>query len=350
MVTGRKAGKTAKAMIHEPEDLPAKSVSYIHGTWMKAAKFYLYWQKRAITMLFCMVMALFFYTSEVKDMLHTPAGDRWRKGLRRPDGSLSERIRDPEVEKRFWRERIARGPIPLDSYAKKVFHALVQLTAGCDIQSVLEIGPGWGNYSFPLSRRFAKLSCVDVSPDNLSYLSERVAAEGRCIFTVCSAWEDAQVEPHDMVFAYNCFYRLKEPELFLQKVNDSAEKLCIIGMNRPPELPWLKDMEKAGLPIHYTRQGCDELLEILDEIGIEAQLVNIPNERIYRFASEEALLARARQFLMEPCADTALLPLLLPHHEKQEDGSLICRYRFHSQLLVWKPKHEPNPALCRVGK
>lgn len=220
-------------------------------------------------------------------MVHNPARDRWRRGLRRLDGSLAERIRDPEVEKYFWRERITSGSLQPDAYSERVFHVLEQFASEYDIRSVIEIGPGWGNYTLPLSKRFAKLTCVDVSPDNLAYLSKRLAAEGRSMTAVCSAWEDAQVEHHDMIFAYNCFYRLEEPELFLRKVNNSAEKLCIVGMNRPPELPWLTDMENAGLPIHYTRQGCSELLEILNALGIEAKLVNIPKNASTAFRARK---------------------------------------------------------------
>lgn len=49
---------------------------------------------------------------------------------------------------------------------------------------------------------------------------------------------------------------MREPEWFLKKIDDSAEKLRIIGMNCPPELPWLPALKDAGLPVAYTGQGC----------------------------------------------------------------------------------------------
>ena len=188
-----------------------------------------------------------------------------------------------------------------------------------------------------MAQRFEKLSCVDLSPDNLRFLSECIAREGCSISTYCSTWEDAHLEEHDMVFGYNCFYRLQEPELFLKKVNDSSRMLCVIGMNCPPEFPWLPDMEKAGLSVHYTRQGCAELLEILHDLNIFARFINIPNVRIYRYPDERALIARARQFLMKSCSDEKLLSVLSPHHKKEMNGELVCKYDFNSQLLVWQP-------------
>lgn len=274
---------------------------------------------------------------------HTEAGDRWRARLTNPDGTLPVRASDPEAERRFWRECLLNGLPKRDAYAEHVWDALNDVCKGYGIRSVLEIGPGWGNYTFPLLERFEEVTAVDISQDNLNALMRRAEAAGRCLHIVCSPWEDAQAEPHDLVFAYNCFYRLTEPELFFRKMNETARKLCVCGMNRPPELPWLEDMERAGLPMRYTRQGCEAMLEVLSSIGINARLENIPNERTYAYPDEQALLRRARSFLLEPVPDETLLPLLMPYHLRQPDGSLVNLYRFASQLLTWEPVHATNP-------
>lgn len=266
---------------------------------------------------------------------HTPAGDRWRQRLRRWDGTLSPRTLDVEVEQGFWRNRMASGAPGPDPYASAVYQQVRHLAAEANVQSVLEIGPGWGNYTFPLCRDFPLVTCVDISPENLAYLS---AQASRPPETICSPWEWATVPRRDLVFGYNCFYRMAEPEWFLAKIHQTANKLCVIGMNRPPELPWLPDLEKAGLPVHYTRQGCRELAEVLLSLGIRAKLVDIPNQRLYLWQSEEALLHHTQTFLPKPCDRDALRQRILPHCEIRPDGSLICRHHFLSQLLVWEPK------------
>lgn len=271
-------------------------------------------------------------------MLHTPAGDRWRKGLRRPDGKYAERSEKLEWELAFWKKRMENGLPPRDTYADAVFNGLMELAEGLEIQSGIEIGPGWGNYTLPLSRRLERLTCVDFSEDNLACLALRTAQEGNPIICCHSAWEDANVEPHDLVFAYNCFYMVEEPELFLSKVNASATKLCAVGMNCPPELPWQKDLLSAGFPALYMKQGCVELSAILREIGIHARLVNIPNERVFSYKNKEALLKRLKRAVAAEIADEILLSIAMPYHEEMPDGSLICRYQFNSQLLVWRPQ------------
>ena len=44
--------------------------------------------------------------------------------------------------------------------------------------SVLEVGPGTGNYTVPLARRCRRIVSVDPSPEMLRYLRERLSREG----------------------------------------------------------------------------------------------------------------------------------------------------------------------------
>ena len=103
------------------------------------------------------------------------------------------------------------------------------------------------------------------------------------------------------------------------------------------ELPWLPALEEAGLAIHYTRQGCRELLNVLTSLGLKGKLVTVPNHRSFRYSDREALLDRAGQFLLEPCPREKLWKILEPFHRQEADGSLVCEYAFLSQLLVWAP-------------
>lgn len=270
---------------------------------------------------------------------HTHAGDCWRARLSLPNGEFSPRVQDLACERQFWSARMKKGVPAQDAYADKVFSALMEQIGDLPISSVLEIGPGWGNYTFPLVQNFPYVTAVDISPDNLCYLSAHSQVLGNPIHPLCGAWESVKVKPHDLVFGYNCLYRLIEPELFLQKVTRSAKLLCVLGMNRPPELPWLPSLEAAGISVHATCQGCEELHAIAKEMGICANLISIPNHRIYRYDSEDALLRRAEGFLSAPVSRDKLLSILLPFHTRGTDGSLICEYSFTSQLLVWKPTH-----------
>lgn len=268
---------------------------------------------------------------------HTPAGDRWRQRLRRPDGTLSQRTQNPEAERSFWKNRMASRALQPDAYAAVIYQKLKELAQKAGVETILEVGPGWGNYTFPLCRDFSQVTCVDSSPDNLAFLAEQVARQNRQLETICAPWETAQAPQRDLVFAYNCFYRMTEPELFLTKINYSATKLCVIGMNCPPELPWLPDLKEAELPVYYTCQGVEGLSDVLSSLGISHQKVDIPNRRTYRWKDKEALLKRTEGFLLEPVSRERLWPMIHPYCSQEEDGSFSLSYEFPSQLLYWEP-------------
>ena len=50
------------------------------------------------------------------DIIHTPAGDRWRERLLRSDGALSPRVEKLETEQAFWHDRA--GIFRQDDYAE----------------------------------------------------------------------------------------------------------------------------------------------------------------------------------------------------------------------------------------
>lgn len=272
----------------------------------------------------------------------TPAGDEWRNTLKLPDGVLTERIQSNDIERSFWSARQQSGTIALDFYRLPVCDALKTLISCHKISSVMELGPGWGNYTLFLAEQGVQLTCVDISPDNLDYLSGNLVGHLKTTANmICAPWESAEIKPqnYDMVFAYNCFYRMKDIEHNLMKLNLAAKKLCVIGMNRPPELPWLPALEsELGLKARYTRMGCEQFQKVLSQLGIDAKLVNIKNVREYRYSSMKEILNRARQHIRSDFDPDALEKLLARYHRTTSDGDLVCEYHFLSQLLVWKPK------------
>lgn len=275
-------------------------------------------------------------------VIHTQAGDEWRNALKLPNGELTERVQSDDVERNFWRMRQQNSTAALDAYRLPVCSALRALITSYKIRSVMELGPGWGNYTFFLAEQGIRLTCVDISPDNLDYLARELKTRmGVSAKMICAPWENAQIEPNgnDMVFAYNCFYRMRDIEKCLLKLNLAATKLCVMGMNRPPELPWLPAMENdLGLKIRYTRMGCEQFQKVLSQLGINAELINIENKREYHYDSIGALMARAQQHIRSDFNEDALKKLLAGYHHAMPDGSLVCEYHFLSQLLVWEPK------------
>lgn len=272
--------------------------------------------------------------------MNCASGDAWRAAMRRPFGEYSDRTKDIEIEKTFWRhnvqERQSAEPDPYSHVIADTVCNLLQMERG--IESILELGPGWGNYTFRLMELCNRLVCVDVSEDNLNRLRQIASKRWTSgVETVCCEWEDYMPSHCDAVFAYNCFYRMRAIEDCLQKIDRCAKKLCIIGMNEIPEQPFLPILEQElGLPVRYTRLDYRHLERILRELGIRADMLEIPNERVYAYDSIEALLAMAARYIQGEFDESAVQKILERYYHAH-DGQIVCRHTFRSGLLVWRP-------------
>ena len=172
----------------------------------------------------------------------------------------------------------------------------------------------------------------------LDYI-EQITTDAGCgpVDTILSEWESAEPPVCDLAFAYNCFYRMKHIEDNLLKLDRSARKLCVIGMNRSPEQPYLPILEhELGLAVRYTRMDYHQIWDILGELGITAQMIEIPNVRDYHYDSFEAVFDRAVQYIEGPYDPQAVREVLLRYHTAL-DGGYTCRYLFVSGLLYWQP-------------
>ena len=72
----------------------------------------------------------------------------WQEGMKDWHGNMPERMVNDQLEEQFWAQSVARKKIgQTDPYAARIFQ---ELQKSIEPQhSVLEIGPGWGNYTLP---------------------------------------------------------------------------------------------------------------------------------------------------------------------------------------------------------
>lgn len=85
----------------------------------------------------------------------------WLEGMKDWNGNLPERMSDDAKEESFWEGFIPKKTDALDDYAADIRRELLQFIEPTD--DVLEIGPGWGNYTFAAADKASSLTCVDSS-------------------------------------------------------------------------------------------------------------------------------------------------------------------------------------------
>ena len=158
----------------------------------------------------------------------------WREELKNQEGTYSLRMTDDAAERAFWHSFMEKKDVyKQDGWAARITPVLRELILPRCPETILEIGPGWGNFTAELAECCRQLSCLDISPDVLSFLKEKVPQkEGKPeIRPICSKWEDCVPEKtYDVVFGYNCFYRMLDLKDCIRKMNAAAGKLCVMGM------------------------------------------------------------------------------------------------------------------------
>jgi 2-polyprenyl-3-methyl-5-hydroxy-6-metoxy-1,4-benzoquinol methylase len=95
--------------------------------------------------------------------------------------------------------------------------------------SVLDVGAGTGAFALPLATLASRVTAIDYSPAMLRILGLKLAATGtQNVRPVLARWEDAVVEPHDVVLTANALYRTADLRSALRKMIDLGRRRGII--------------------------------------------------------------------------------------------------------------------------
>ncbi|MGG2106252.1 class I SAM-dependent methyltransferase [Lysinibacillus pakistanensis] len=264
----------------------------------------------------------------------------WQEGMKDWHGQMPERMVDDQLEEQFWAQSITRKKTgQTDPYAAKIFQEIKKTIQPED--SVLEIGPGWGNYTFPLAENVRQLTCVDSSDSILSYL-QNCMQEHQHVSYIHAKWEslaENEVAAHDIVIGANCFYRMYEIKSALYQMNRLAKKRAIIGMTTGPIQPHYETLyKKYGYDIKFPRRDYIEFLNLLYEMDIYADCKIIPLERVYDYESYEQLVTTQSKKILNTTFDRAHVEESLKPFIEEKNGRYYYRHDFHAALVSWEPK------------
>ncbi len=165
--------------------------------------------------------------------------------------------------------------------------------------TVIDVGGGAGRYALPFALAGKQVTVVDPSPSMLKALedSAREAAIEN-VSSVAVAWEDADVEPHDVAFCANVVYGVTDIVPFLRKLDGVARELVAIVVYLEAPLSTLSPLWQA---VHEEERinlpALKELLPVLWETSIYPNVSMMPPTPPRRVPSMEAALAFARHML-----------------------------------------------------
>lgn len=266
----------------------------------------------------------------------------WKENMKEWDGTLSDRMVHDEAEDGFWKNFLEKkkqdGDSYINSYAYIIQDELAKLFDKDD--RVLEIGPGWGNYTFSAAEHVNQLTCVDISQNIINFLREETAKKQlNNVSFINDKWEEISIEQrYDVVFGVNCYYRIREIGEALLKMNQAASRLAIAGMTSGPEKPHYIDLYREhGYAIKFRRRDYIHLQNILYQLGIMAncRIVEIP--RIAVYPSYESLLRDNVSKILTPHYSKQIVEQTLSKYVVERNGRIEYPYTIHAALLYWKP-------------
>lgn len=256
--------------------------------------------------------------------------------------STSVRMKDDQVEQDFWKSFMARknGHSP-DASSRQVVAWMLPLLRKYQIETALEFGPGWGNYTIDLAKCCRELDCVDISKDVLDFIL-KIGQEKGCtnIGTFHTKWEEFTPQrKYDLVFGYNCFYRQSNLADCLRRMNDAADKLCIVGMNTGLAPLWAHELEEAGCSVRWEWKDYFYFAGTLYQMGIDPNVTILPFTKELSYTDIEALIqGECRRLAPDSDIPDNAMEILSRHFQQQENGSWQASLSLRSGIVWWKPQ------------
>jgi len=221
----------------------------------------------------------------------------WKERIEAHDAQ-SLRARGDRPEEEDWWSSLAGG---FRADPRRTDDPVVNLlTAWVTPEStVLDVGGGAGRYALPLALVCRRVTVVEPSPAMVAQLHEGARAAGiENVAVVQAGWEDAEVEPADIVLCANVVYGVSDIAPFVTKLDRFAKDrvAVVVYMDAPMSMLsplWMAvhEEERIELP------ALPELLPVLWEIGIYPNVEMLPAMAPRSAPNMEAAIGFARHML-----------------------------------------------------
>ena len=265
------------------------------------------------------------------------AVERHDRMMREEREQAERRRSDGGAEADLWRP-LARRFAP----GEEGDHATVEALAGLagPEATVIDVGAGGGRITIPLARRVREVVAVEPSPAMREVMAEAVAREGsRNLRIVPARWEDANVEPADLVFAAHVTYGVRKIAPFLRKLDAKARRYAALVVFADPPQQAVAPFWRFVYGEERRRLPCrEEVTAALRELGAEPRRSDLPAQPARPFGSPEEAFEELRRRLfigrgtpLEERLRQAIAELTI-----ERDGQLwIVDARPNERSLIW---------------
>ena len=171
----------------------------------------------------------------------------------------------------------------------------------------LDIGAGGGRFALPLARLVRRIIAVEPSPAMRGVLTDEMAAARVTNITVRDArWPvDGWMEEGDVALAAHSLYDIREPIPFLEAMEQSARRLCVVALRRLPRGSEFADLFAAvhGEPFQAL-PGLREFVALLGALGRPYEVRRLMSDPApTAVAPDEAHALAQRMLWLRPGSD-----------------------------------------------
>ena len=261
--------------------------------------------------------------------------DSWKQRVI-DEHAQADRFRSDAPGNDHW-NKLAHRFAPVDresAFEDETLKAVLKYVQPSD--TVLDVGAGAGRLAVPLAERCMHVTAVEPSPVMRERMSEQAGAWGVSnLAIVDSSWEDATVEPADVVICSHVMYTVREIDLFIWKLSDSAIREVILVVFEESAMAnyfplWKQVYGEERIPLPTLPQVKD----VLTEMGINFTLEKLPEWQSRPFTDQAAAYeeSMARLFMADSSKYAASLSRALERSLVPADSGV----RF-----TWAEPHRP---------
>jgi ubiquinone/menaquinone biosynthesis C-methylase UbiE len=210
--------------------------------------------------------------------------------------------------------------------------------------TVLDVGGGAGRFALPLALRCQHVTVVEPSPsmgENLRQIAAEAGIDN--VSLVPKRWEEADVEPADMVLSAHVIYMIEDICAFVAKMAAHArQKVLMLLFMQPPSARyapfwrWVHGEDKHELP------GAGELMQVLWEMGIYPDLEMFEPRPPRAFKDRQTALEslRRRIHIRQDTAEDRRLQEAMRELLIEIPGGYVLKEATLERLALisWRPK------------
>ena len=165
--------------------------------------------------------------------------------------------------------------------------------------TVLDVGGGGGRYALPLADRCRKVTVVEPSQSMVEVLKQGAHQAGSPnIAIVQSGWEEAEVDPADIVLCSHVLYGVENIVPFIQKLGKHATgSVLILMFIDSPQAHFSPLWKRVHRKDRITLPAFREFLGVLWEMDIYPNIEMLESHEIQAYESLDAARQELRRRL-----------------------------------------------------